>query len=72
MANTAFEVKGTITEVLKGGKFKVQIEGNGLFVICTPSGRIRMNKIHLIPGDNVTVEVCPEDVTKGRIVWRDK
>lgn len=75
MASAGFEVKGMITEVIRGGKFKVAVNlnnGSTTDVICTPAGKLRMNNIRLIPGDKVDVEVCPDDVTKGRITWRDK
>ena len=51
--------------------FRVELE-NGLEVLAHISGRLRMNYIRILPGDKVTVELSPYDLTKGRISWRDK
>ena len=64
------EMKGTVTGVNKG-VIMVTLE-NGFKVACTISGRLRINRIRILLGDSVTVEMSPYDVTKGRIVWRDK
>lgn len=64
------EMKGTVTGVNKG-VIMVTLE-NGFEVACTISGRLRINRIRILLGDSVTVEMSPYDVTKGRIVWRDK
>nr|AYQ94270.1 translational initiation factor 1 [Chaetopeltis orbicularis] len=62
-------VKGIITENLSNGKFRVKFE-NGVQVIAHLSGKIRKNRIRIILGDTVTVELSPYDLTKGRIVYR--
>lgn len=64
------EMKGTVTGINKG-VIMVTLE-NGFEVACTISGRLRINRIRILLGDSVTVEMSPYDVTKGRIVWRDK
>ena len=51
--------------------FKVELE-NGLEVLAHISGKLRMNYIKILPGDKVTLEMSPYDLTKGRIIWRDK
>lgn len=60
---------GTIEEALPGTLFKVKTS-IGSTVLCTLSGKLRMNHIKLLPGDAVTVEVSPYDVSRGRVVWR--
>ena len=64
------EMKGTVTGLNKD-VIIVTLE-NGHEVTCTISGRLRINRIKILLGDSVTVEMSPYDVTKGRIVWRDK
>ena len=72
MANKdAIEVEGKVIDVLPGGKFRVELR-NGFTVEAHVSGKIRMNYIRILPGDKVTLELSPYDLTKGRIVWRDK
>lgn len=69
------ELNGVVSERLKGGKFKVEIEvegGNKHEMICTLAGKMTVYNIRVIPGDKVTVEASPYDLTKGRIIWRDK
>ena len=51
--------------------FKVELE-NGHQILATISGKLRMNFIRILPGDKVTIELSPYDLTKGRIIWRDK
>jgi len=51
--------------------FQVQLE-NGHQVLAHISGKLRMNFIRILPGDKVTIEMSPYDLTKGRIIWRDK
>ena len=51
--------------------FKVELE-NGHQILATISGKLRMNFIRILPGDKVTIEMSPYDLTKGRIIWRDK
>ena len=65
------EVEGTVIEKLPNAMFQVEIE-NGDKVLAHISGKLRMNYIKILPGDKVTIELSPYDLTKGRIVWRDK
>ncbi len=51
--------------------FKVELE-NGHIVLAHISGKLRMNYIKILPGDTVTIEMSPYDLSKGRIIWRDK
>ena len=70
MANKdTIEVEGKVMEVLPGGTFKVELE-NKHTVIAHVSGKIRMNYIRILPGDTVTVELSPYDLTRGRITYR--
>ena len=65
------EVEGTILEKLPNAMFQVQLE-NGHQVLAHISGKLRMNFIRILQGDKVTIEMSPYDLTKGRIIWRDK
>ena len=65
------EAMGTVVDVQPNAMFKVQLE-NGFEVLAHISGKIRMNYIRILPGDKVTIELSPYDLTKGRIIWRDK
>ncbi|MDR1639858.1 MAG: translation initiation factor IF-1 [Clostridiales bacterium] len=65
------EVNGTIVEKFPNAMFQVELE-NGHRILAHISGRLRMNFIRIIPGDKVLVEMSPYDLTKGRIIWRDK
>ncbi|MBP7059848.1 MAG: translation initiation factor IF-1 [Lachnospiraceae bacterium] len=65
------EVEGTVLEKLPNAMFQVKLE-NGLEILAHISGKLRMNYIRILPGDKVTIEMSPYDLTKGRIVWRDK
>lgn len=65
------EVEGTVVEKLPNAMFQVELE-NGYKVLAHISGKLRMNYIKILPGDKVTIELSPYDLTKGRIVWRDK
>ncbi|MDR1631106.1 MAG: translation initiation factor IF-1 [Oscillospiraceae bacterium] len=65
------EVEGTVVEALPNANFKVELE-NGAQILATISGKLRMNYIRILPGDKVTVEVSPYDLTRGRITWRTK
>ena len=65
------EVEGKVVEKLPIAKFKVELE-NGHQVLGHISGKLRMNFIKILPGDKVTIELSPYDLTKGRIIWRDK
>ncbi len=63
------EVEAVVIENLPGAKFKVQLD-NGHIVLAHVSGKIRMNYIRILPGDKVTVELSPYDLTRGRITYR--
>ena len=65
------EVEGTILEALPNAQFKVELS-NGHQILAHISGKLRMNYIRILPGDKVTVEMSPYDLTKGRITWRSK
>lgn len=65
------EVEGTVIEKLPNAMFSVQLE-NGHQVLAHISGKLRMNFIRILPGDKVTIEMSPYDLSKGRIIWRDK
>jgi len=65
------EIEGTVIEKLPNAVFKVELS-NGHKITAHISGKLRMNFIKIIPGDKVLVEISPYDLTKGRIVWRDK
>ena len=65
------EVEGTVVESLPNTNFKVELE-NGHQILATISGKLRMNFIRILPGDKVTVEMSPYDLTRGRITWRSK
>lgn len=72
MAKTdAIALQGKVLETLPNAMFRVELE-NGHEVLAHISGRLRMNYIRILPGDKVTVELSPYDLTKGRISWRDK
>ena len=64
-------MKGTVTEALPNAIFKVTLE-NGFQITAHVSGKIRMNFIYILPGDKVTVELSPYDLTRGRITRRHK
>lgn len=65
------EVEGTVLDALPNAIFKVKLE-NGHEILAHISGKLRMNYIRILPGDKVTVELSPYDLTKGRITWRNK
>ena len=65
------EIEGTVVEKLPNAMFKVELE-NGHIVLAHISGKLRMNFIKILPGDKVTLEMSPYDLSKGRIIWRDK
>lgn len=67
----AIEVEGTVVETLPNAMFNVELE-NGHTVLAHVSGKIRMHFIRILPGDKVTVELSPYDLTKGRITYRYK
>ena len=65
------EVEGPVLEKLPKAMFKVELE-NKHVVLAHISGKLRMNFIRILPGDKVTIELSPYDLSKGRIIWRDK
>ena len=65
------EIEGTVVEKLPNAMFKVELE-NGHQVLAHISGKLRTNLIKILPGDKVTLELSPYDLSKGRITWRDK
>ena len=65
------EVEGTVVEALPNAMFRVGIP-NGHQLLAHISGKLRMNFIRILPGDKVTVEMSPYDLSKGRITWRTK
>ncbi len=65
------EVEGVVVESLPNTTFQVDI-GNGHMILAHISGKLRMNFIRILPGDKVTVEMSPYDLTRGRITWRTK
>ncbi|MCG2720643.1 MAG: translation initiation factor IF-1 [Thermodesulfovibrionales bacterium] len=67
----SIEVEGKIIETLPNAMFKVELE-NGQVVLAYVSGKMRMHFIKILPGDRVTVELSPYDLTKGRITYRFK
>ena len=67
----AIELEGTVKEPLPNAMFKVELE-NGHSVLCSISGKIRMNYIRILPGDKVVVEISPYALTRGRITYRYK
>ena len=72
MANEqGIQVEGTVVESLPNASFRVELE-NGHRVLAHISGKMRMNFIKILPGDKVTVELSPYDLTRGRIVYRYK
>ena len=67
----AIEVEGTVVEPLPNAQFRVELE-NGHKVLAHISGKMRMHYIRILPGDKVTVELSPYDLTRGRITYRSK
>ena len=65
------ELEGTVIEALPNAMFQVEFE-NGHRILAHISGKLRMNFIRILPGDKVTVEMSPYDLTRGRITWREK
>lgn len=65
------EVEGKVVEALPNATFQVELE-NGRRVLAHISGKLRMNFIRILPGDSVTIEMSPYDLTRGRIIWRSK
>ena len=67
----SIEVQGTIVETLPNAMFRVELE-NGKIILAYVSGKMRMHFIKILPGDKVTIELSPYDLTKGRITYRFK
>ena len=65
------EVEGTVVEAMPNAMFQVEL-ANGHRLLAHISGKLRMNFIRILPGDKVTLEMSPYDLTKGRITWRSK
>lgn len=69
--DNVIEVEGVILDVLPNTQFNVELE-NGHKILAHVSGKIRMHYIRILPGDKVTVELSPYDLTRGRITYRHK
>jgi len=67
----AIEVEGTVVEALANTQFRVELE-NGHIVLSHVAGKMRKNFIRIVPGDRVKVEVSPYDLTRGRIIYRER
>ncbi|MFZ5987959.1 MAG: translation initiation factor IF-1 [Clostridiaceae bacterium] len=65
------EVEGKVVEALPNAMFEVELD-NGHKILAHISGKLRMNFIRILPGDKVTIELSPYDLTRGRITWRAK
>ncbi|MDR1061061.1 MAG: translation initiation factor IF-1 [Clostridiales bacterium] len=65
------EVEGVVVESFPNAMFQVELK-NGHKVLAHISGKLRMNFIRILPGDRVTLELSPYDLTRGRITWRSK
>ena len=65
------EVEGTVTEAYPNAMFQVELP-SGHKILAHISGKLRMNFIRILPGDKVTIELSPYDLTRGRITWRGK
>jgi len=67
----AFEVEGVVTQALANTRFRVTLD-NGAEVMAHVAGKMRKNFIRIVPGDKVKVELSPYDLTKGRIIFRER
>lgn len=65
------ELEGIVKEALPNAMFQVELP-NGHMILAHISGKLRMNYIRILPGDKVTIEMSPYDLTRGRITWRSK
>ncbi|MBR2990435.1 MAG: translation initiation factor IF-1 [Solobacterium sp.] len=65
------EMEGVVEDTLPGAKFTVKLQ-NGMEILAHVSGKIQMNHIRILPGDRVTIELSPYDLTRGRITYRHK
>ena len=70
MADDSIRVEGVVKELLSNGIYKVELESGNHIVHAHVRGKMRLNNIRILPGDNVTLEMSPYDLTKGRIVYR--
>lgn len=68
--NDRIEFEGEVIEALPGTIFNVKLTSGGAIVICKLAGKLRQNKIRVLPGDAVKIEVSPYDLSRGRISWR--
>ncbi len=66
------EVEGKVLETLPNAMFKVELNNNGHVVLAHISGKMRMHYIRILPGDRVTVELSPYDLSRGRVIYRHK
>jgi translation initiation factor IF-1 len=64
------ELTGTVEEVLPGNMYRVKVDNMAATLLCYMGGRLKQNKIRIILGDNVKIEVSPYDLTKGRVIYR--
>jgi translation initiation factor IF-1 len=71
MKEDAIEVEGVVDEILPGGQFRVRIE-NDMIVLVYTAGKMRKNRIRTTVGDRVTIEMTPYDLTRGRLIFRQK
>ena len=65
------EVEGVVVDALPNARFKVKLD-NGYEILAHISGKLRQHYIKILPGDHVTIEMTPYDLTQGRITWRSK
>lgn len=70
MSDKFIEMSGIVEEALGDGHFSILIDNSETKVKCTLSGKVRQNKIRILPGDHVMIHVSPYDLTHGRIAWR--
>lgn len=71
-SSDCIEMEGTVAEACRGGLFRVNLDVNGHEVLAKVCGKMRQFNIRVLPGDKVTVELSPYDLTKGRITYRFK
>ncbi|HEX9067360.1 MAG TPA: translation initiation factor IF-1 [Ktedonobacterales bacterium] len=69
--NDAIVVEGVVAESLPNAMFRVELE-DGHVVMAHLSGKVRMNYVRIVPGDRVRIELSPYDLSKGRIIWRNR
>ena len=66
------QIEGVVTEILPNAMFRVQLDGNERQILAHTSGKMRKSRIRVLIGDRVTIEMTPYDLTKGRLVYRQK